>query len=146
MIFDLETKRQQSATPSGMIRIPAASKVDVTKTAGTKMETKSNALSWVLRISIAAVVIGGVGTVAGNSLTSLGAMTSGEISTLHAALFFATVWIVSSLRIVRLKALWRVGLKLTGMRGPSGNLLPRGPKARAAAGGSVSGAGTSGVS
>ena len=77
MIFDLETKRQQSATPSGMIRIRAASKVDVTKTAGTKMETKSNALSWVLRISIAAVVIGGVGTVAGNSLTNLGAMTSG---------------------------------------------------------------------
>lgn len=73
-------------------------------------------------------------------------MTSGEISTLHAALFFATVWIVSSLRIARLKALWRVGLRLTGLRGASGNLLPRGPKARAATGGSVGGAGASGVS
>ena len=110
------------------------------------MGTKSNALSWLLGISIAAAVIGGVGTVAGNPLTSLGAMTSGEISTLHAALFFATVWIVSSLRITRLKALWRVGLGLMGMRGPSGNLLPRGPKARAATGGSARGAGASGVS
>ncbi|WP_292334329.1 hypothetical protein [Mesorhizobium sp.] len=99
-----------------------------------------------LRISIAAAVIGGVGTVADTPLTSLGAMTSGEISTLHAALFFATVWIVSSLRIARLKALWRVGLRPTGLRGASGNLLPRGPKARAATGGSVGGAGTSGVS
>ncbi|UVK42083.1 hypothetical protein BPNPMPFG_003732 [Mesorhizobium sp. AR07] len=110
------------------------------------MGTKSKALSWLLGISIAAAVIGGVGTVAGNPLTSLGAMTSGEISTLHAALFFATVWMVSSLRITRLKALWRVGLKLTRMRGPSGNLLPRGPKARAATGGSARGAGASGVS
>jgi hypothetical protein len=110
------------------------------------MGTKSNALSWFLRISIAAAVMGGVGTVAGTPLTSHGAMTSGEISTLHAALFFATVWIVSSLRIARLKALWRVGLRLTGLRGASGNLLLRGPKARAATGGSVGGAGTSGVS
>ncbi|RVA02450.1 hypothetical protein EN939_31080 [Mesorhizobium sp. M7A.F.Ca.CA.002.05.1.1] len=110
------------------------------------MRTKSNALSWLLRISIAAAVIGGVGTVAGTPLTRLGAMTSGEISTLHTALFFATVWIVSSLRIARLKALWRVGLRLTGLRGASGNLLPRGPKARAATGRSVGGAGTSGVS
>ncbi|MER9305937.1 hypothetical protein NKJ06_11725 [Mesorhizobium sp. M0293] len=110
------------------------------------MGTKSNALSWLLRISIAAAVIGGVGTVAGTPLARLGAMTSGEISTLHAALFFALVWIVSSLRIARLKALWRVGLRLTGLRGPSGNLLPRGPKARAATGDSVGGAGTSGVS
>jgi len=73
-------------------------------------------------------------------------MSSSAISTLHVALFSATVWIVSSLRIVRLKALWRVGLRLLALRGPSGNLLPRGPKARAATGGSVSGAGTSGVS
>ncbi|MET3581275.1 hypothetical protein ABID19_004321 [Mesorhizobium robiniae] len=73
-------------------------------------------------------------------------MTSGEVSTLHAALFFATVWIVSSLRINRLKALWRVGFGLKKMRGPSGNLQPRGPKARAATGGSAGGAGASGVS
>ncbi|TPK45449.1 hypothetical protein FJ492_09875 [Mesorhizobium sp. B2-5-4] len=33
-----------------------------------------------------------------------------------------------------------------GTARPSGNLLPRGPKARAATGGSVGGAGTSGVS
>lgn len=76
----------------------------------------------------------------------LGAMNSGEVSTLHTALFIATVWIISSLRVNRLRALWRVGLRLIGMRGPSGYLLPRGPKARAAAGGSVSGAGASGVS
>ncbi|MER8752918.1 hypothetical protein NKH57_27350, partial [Mesorhizobium sp. M1050] len=95
------------------------------------MGTKSNALPWLLRIGIAAMVIGGIGTGAGTPLARLGAMNSGEISTLHAALFFASVWIVSSLRIVRLKALWRVGLRLTGLRGPSGNLLPRGPKAPA---------------
>jgi hypothetical protein len=73
-------------------------------------------------------------------------MTSGEVSTLHAALFFATVWIVSSLRIHRLKALWRVGFGLKAMRGVFGRLLPGEPKARAAMGGSVGGAGTSGFS
>ncbi|WP_246673421.1 hypothetical protein [Mesorhizobium sp. B2-9-1] len=78
--------------------------------------------------------------------TTLAAMTSGEVSTLHMALFIATVWILSSLRVHRLKAFWRVGLRLMRTRGPSGYLLPRGPKARAAAGGSVSGAGASGVS
>src|SRR5690606_18650877 len=66
------------------------------------------------------------------------------ISTLHAALFFATVWIVSSLRIHRLRALWRVGFGRKVLRGASGGLQPRGPKARAAAGGSVGGAGASG--
>lgn len=110
------------------------------------MGTKSNTWSWFLRISIAAAVIGGVGTVAGGSVARLAAMTSSEISTLHAILFSATVWIVSSLRIARLKALWRVGLRLLALRGPSGILLPRGPKARAATGGSAGGAGTSGVS
>lgn len=110
------------------------------------MSIKSHSLSWVLRISIAAVIVGGVGTVAGSPMTTLAAMNSGEVSTLHAALFIALVWIVSSLRINRLKALWRVGFGLMGMRGPSGNLLPRGPKARAATGGSVGGAGASGVS
>ncbi|MEP6563534.1 MAG: hypothetical protein ABJB10_00260 [Mesorhizobium sp.] len=114
--------------------------------APTKMSIKSNTLSWLLRISIAAVIVGGVGTVAGSPMMTLAAMNSGEVSTLHAALFIAMVWIVSSLRINRLKALWRVGFGLTGMRGPSGNLLPRGPKARAATGGSVGGAGASGVS
>jgi len=110
------------------------------------MGTKTNTRSWLFRISIAAAVIGGVGTVAGGSEARLAAMSSSEISTLHVALFSASVWIVSSLRIARLKALWRVGLRLLALRGPSGNLLPRGPKARAAAGGSVGGAGTSGVS
>ncbi len=85
----------------------------------------------------------------GGGMTELGAvlarLTSGEVSTLHAALFFATVWIVSSLRIHRLKALWRVGFGLKAMRGISGNLLPGEPKARAAMGGSVSGAGASGL-
>ncbi|RAZ85465.1 hypothetical protein DPM33_28755 [Mesorhizobium hawassense] len=110
------------------------------------MGRKSNLRSWFLRISVAAIVIGGAGSVAGNPATTLAAMTSGEVSTLHMALFIATVWIVSSLRVHRLKALWRVGLRLMRTRGPSGYLLPRGPKARAAAGGSVSGAGASGVS
>ena len=110
------------------------------------MGTKSNTQSWFLRISIAAAAIGGVGTIAGSPSGKLAAMTSSEVSTLHAALFFATVWIVSSLRITRLKALWRVGLRLMRMRGPSGYLLPRGPSARAAMGGSTGGAGTSEVS
>ena len=110
------------------------------------MGRKSNLRSWIPRISIAAVILGGAGSVAGTPVTTLAAMNSGEVSTLHTALFIATVWIVSSLRVNRLKALWRVGLRLMGTRGPSGYLLPRGPKARAAAGGSVSGAGASGVS
>ncbi|AZN96544.1 hypothetical protein EJ066_04155 [Mesorhizobium sp. M9A.F.Ca.ET.002.03.1.2] len=63
---------------------------------------------------------------------------------MKAVLFPATVWIFSSLRVNRLKALWRVGFGLKQMRGPSGNLQPRGPKARAATGGSAGGAGTSG--
>ncbi|TGQ09759.1 MULTISPECIES: hypothetical protein [unclassified Mesorhizobium] len=111
------------------------------------MGRKSKLRSWLLRISIAAIALGGAGSVApGSPVTALAAMTSGEVSTLHMALFIATVWIVSSLRVHRLKALWRVGLRLMRTRGPSGYLLPRGPKARAAAGGSVSGAGASGVS
>jgi hypothetical protein len=115
------------------------------KQTATAMGTKSNIWSWIFGISIAATAIGGVGIVAGDPVARLAAMTSSEISTLHVALFSATVWILSSLRIARLKALWRVGLRLA-LRGPSGNLLPRGPKARAAAGGSVGGAGTSGGS
>ncbi|TIS96665.1 MAG: hypothetical protein E5W87_29045 [Mesorhizobium sp.] len=110
------------------------------------MNLQSNTMSWLFRISIAAAILGGVGTFAGGPTTKLAGMTSGEVSTLHAALFFATVWIVSSLRINRLKALWRVGFGLKKMRGPSGNLQPRGPKARAATGGSAGGAGASGVS
>ncbi|WP_246801012.1 hypothetical protein [Mesorhizobium amorphae] len=98
------------------------------------MSSKTNIPSWILRISIAAVIVGSVGTVAGSPMTTLAAMNTGEVSTLHAALFIATVWIVSSLRINRLKALWRVGLGLKWMRGASGYLLPRGPKARAATG------------
>ena len=58
---------------------------------------------------------------------------------------WAMVWIVSSLRINRLEALWRVSFGLKEMRGASGYLLPRGPKARAATGGSAGGAGASGV-
>ncbi|RWA68852.1 hypothetical protein [Mesorhizobium sp.] len=115
------------------------------------MGRKSNLRSWLLRISVAAVILGSAGSVAGKPVTTLGAlnfgaMNSGEVSTLHTALFIATVWIVSSLRVNRLRALWRVGFRLMRTRGPSGYLLPRGPKARAAAGGSVSGAGASGVS
>jgi hypothetical protein len=78
--------------------------------------------------------------------TTVARMTSGEVSTLHAALFFATVWIVSSLRIHRLRALWRVGLGLKTMRGISGRLAAGEPKARAATGGFVGGAGASGFS
>lgn len=107
---------------------------------------QSNAISWLFRISIAAAMIGGVGTFAGSPTTKLAEMTTSEVSTLHAALFFATVWIMSSPRINRLRTLWRVGFGLKKMRGPSGNLQPRGPKARAATGGSAGGAGTSGVS
>ncbi|TPM31728.1 hypothetical protein FJ958_12525 [Mesorhizobium sp. B2-3-5] len=110
------------------------------------MGTKTNTRSWLLRISIAPATVGGAGPVAGGPMSRLAAMALSEISTLNAALFSATVWIVSSLRIVRLWALWRVGPRLLALRGPSGNLLPRGPKARAATGGSVGGAGTSGVS
>ncbi|MBZ9774340.1 hypothetical protein [Mesorhizobium sp. CO1-1-8] len=142
---DIETNLQQSVAPSGMIRIRGASKVDATKTAGNEHEDE-----------IERAVLASQDQHRGRGHrrrrhgcrhpAKLGAMTSGEISTLHAALFFATVWIVSSLRIARLKALWRVGLRLTGLRGASGNLLPRGPKARAATGGSVGGAGASGVS
>ncbi|SFP27057.1 hypothetical protein SAMN03159463_03933 [Mesorhizobium sp. NFR06] len=109
------------------------------------MGRKSKLRSWLVGISVAAIVLAGTGSVAGNPVT-LAAKTSGEVSTLHMALFIATVWIVSSLRVHRLKALWRVGLRLMRTRGPSGYLLPRGPKARAAAGGSVGGAGASGVS
>ncbi|TIV14145.1 MAG: hypothetical protein E5W02_16140, partial [Mesorhizobium sp.] len=108
------------------------------------MGRKSKLRSWLLRIGVAAIAFGGAGSVAGSPVTALAAMTSGEVSTLHMALFIATVWIVSSLRVHRLKALWRVGLRVMRTRGPSGYLLPRGPKARAAAGGSVSGAGASG--
>jgi hypothetical protein len=101
---------------------------------------KSSEMFWLAGTSIIVAVVGGVGVVGGHPAE----LTPGEVSTLHAVLFFATVWIVSSLRITRLKALWRVGLEQMGMRGPSGNLLPRGPKARAATGGSASGAGASG--
>jgi hypothetical protein len=86
----------------------------------------------------------------GGGMASLGAilshLTTGEVSTLHATLFFAMVWIVSSLRIHRLRALWRVGLGLKAMRGISGRLLAGEPKTRAATGGSVGGAGASGPS
>ena len=102
---------------------------------------KSNEMFWLAGTSIIVAVVGGVGIVGGHPAE----LTQSEVSTLHAIFYIATVWIVSSLRITRLKALWRVGLKLMGMRGASGNLLPRGPKTRAAAGGSLSGAGASGV-
>ena len=110
------------------------------------MGRKTNLRSWLFGISVATIVLSDTGSVAGNPVTGPAAMNSGEVSTLHTALFIATVWIVSSLRVHRLKALWRVGLRLMRKRGPSGYLLPRGPKARAAAGGSVGGAGASGVS
>jgi len=89
-------------------------------------------------------VLGNDGEGVAHLATALARMTSGEVSTLHAALFFATVWIASSLRIHRLRALWRAGLGLTAVRGISGRLPSGEPKARAATGGSVGGAGTSG--
>ncbi|MGP2494106.1 hypothetical protein ACTDI4_21055 [Mesorhizobium sp. PUT5] len=88
---------------------------------------------------------GAAGATAALAMTAAGRMTSGEALTLHAALFFVSVWIVSSLRIRRLRALWRVGPWRLAMRGASGGLPPRGPKARAATGGSVAGAGFSGA-
>ncbi|MGX9573017.1 hypothetical protein [Mesorhizobium sp. f-mel] len=143
----LETNLQQSADSSGMIWIQATRRVDRTKTAGTNedehaierdllalQDKHSRSHDWRRRHLRRQPDDEGAG------------MTSSEVSTLHAALFFATVWIVSSLRINRLKALWRVGFGLKKMRGPSGNLQPRGPKARAATGGSAGGAGASGVS
>jgi hypothetical protein len=45
---------------------------------------------------IAAAVIGSVGLVTGTLMTAHATMTSSEISALHAALFFAMVWIGSS--------------------------------------------------
>ena len=83
-----------------------------------EMGRESKLRSWLLRISVAAVILGGAGSVAGNPVARLAAMDTGEVSTPHAALFIATVWIVSSLRINRLRALWRVGLRLMRMRGP----------------------------
>lgn len=102
--------------------------------------------SWAASWLLAAGTAVGVDALAGHrdAMAALAGMTTGEISTLHAALFFATVWIVSSLRIHRLGTLWRVGFGLKVLRGASGG-LPRGPKARAATGGSVGGAGASGT-
>ena len=74
-------------------------------------------------------------------VAALARPTSGGASALHAALFFATVWIVSSLRVHRLRALWRVGSGLKAMRGVSGRWSAGELKARAAPGGSVGGAG-----
>jgi len=110
------------------------------------MSISSKAVSSLLGIGVAIAAAAGVEVLAGHgdAMAVQAGMTQAEISTLHAALFLATVWIVSSLRIHRLKALWRVGLGLKAMRGASGSLQPRGPKARAAAGGSVGGAGASG--
>lgn len=107
------------------------------------LKVASWAISWLLAAGTAV----GVNALAGHGdgMATLAGMTTGEISTLHAALFLATVWIVSSLRIHRLGTLWRVGFGLTVLRGASGGLRPRGPKARAATGGSVDGAGTSGI-
>jgi hypothetical protein len=110
------------------------------------MRISFKAVSRLAGAGIAIVVAVGVDAVAahGDAMAAMAGMTAGEISTLHAALFLATVWIVSSLRIHRLKALWRVGLGRKALRGASGSLQPRGPKARVAAGGSVGGAGASG--
>lgn len=76
---------------------------------------------------------------------TLARVASGEASTLYAVLFFTTVWIVSSLRIHRFRTLWRVGPRRKAMRGISGLLLTGVPKARAAVGGSMGGAGASGI-
>ncbi len=110
------------------------------------MSISSKAVTSLLGIGIAigAAAVVEVMAAYGDVIAVQAGMTQAEISTLHAALFLATVWIVSSLRIHRLQALWRVGLERKVLRGASGGLQPRGPKARAAAGGSVGGAGASG--
>ncbi|TIO57881.1 MAG: hypothetical protein E5X98_20105, partial [Mesorhizobium sp.] len=60
------------------------------------MGRKSKVRTWFLRVGVSAIILGAVGSVAGNPVTALGAMNSGEVSTLHTALFIATVWIISS--------------------------------------------------
>ena len=110
------------------------------------MSISSKAVSSLLGLGAVIVAAIGVEVLAGHgdALAARAGMTQAEISTLHAALFLATVWIVSSLRIHQFRALWRVGLGWKVLRGASGSLQPRGPKARAATGGSVGGAGASG--
>jgi hypothetical protein len=110
------------------------------------MSMPSRAVSSLLGTGAALAAAAGVELLAsrGDAIAAEAGMSQAEISMLHAALFFATVWIVSSLRIHRLQALWRVGLGRKVLRGASGSLQPRGPKARAATGGSVGGAGASG--
>jgi hypothetical protein len=107
---------------------------------------RSRTASFLVGVGVAIVVVGTEAFDKGGDFAAMARMTSGEVSVLHALLFIATVWIVSSLRINRLRALWRVGFGLKRMRGASGGLPPRGPKARAATGGSVGGAGASGLS
>lgn len=128
--------------------IHAAHNLAATETAGPKpsMSISGKAASTLLGIGAAIVAAAGVEVLAshGDAVAVQAGMSQAEVSTLHAALFFATVWIVSSLRIHRLLALWRVGFGLKAMRGASGGLQPRGPKARAVTGGSVGGAGASG--
>lgn len=110
------------------------------------MTIRSRAVSLLLDAGVAVAAAFGVELLAGHGdgMAARAGMTHAEISALHVALFLVTVWIVSSLRIHRLLALWRVGPGQKTMRGASGGLQPRGPKARAAAGGSVGGAGASG--
>ncbi|MGX9117017.1 hypothetical protein ACWTU6_10005 [Mesorhizobium sp. BHbsci] len=87
----LETNLQQSADSSGMIWIQATRRVDRTKTAGTNedehaierdllalQDKHSRSDDWRRR------------HFAGSPTTKLAGMTSSEVSTLHAALFFAT--------------------------------------------------------
>ncbi|CCV11170.1 hypothetical protein MESS4_280107 [Mesorhizobium sp. STM 4661] len=61
-------------------------------------------------------------------------------------LFLATVWIVSSLRVNRLKALWRVGFGLKKDARPLRQLAAERTEGPRRNGGLRSGAGTSGVS
>jgi hypothetical protein len=89
--------------------------------APTKMNMQSNAISWLFRISIEAAFI---------CMPHCFRDGLDCVQPAHN----------------RLKALWRVGFGLMKMRGTSGNLQPRGPKARAATGGSAGGAGPSGFS
>lgn len=136
--------------PGGMKSIRHRVTLPATKNGGQGMgisfRTGSRLLGAVAVTAVGVEVLAG----RGDAVAAWAGMTQAEISALHAALFFATVWatvwIVSSLRIDRLGARWRAGFGRKAVRGASGSLQPAGPDARAAAGGSVRGAGASGGS
>ena len=97
-----------------------------------------------LKAGIGAGLMAGAELLAGRSgvADAMAAMSRTEFLSLHATLFFATVWIVSSLRIDRLESPWRVSSGSGAVRGASGGLPCGGPKARAGTEG-LGGAGAS---